>query len=155
MICLFYEKRGSGMMRFSFNSMGSMMANVWAVSAGIGLGGFVGSLCRYGLAITFARLAPTLPIGTLAANMLGCLVIGLIMALVERNALLSPALRLALATGFCGGFTTMSSFIYEVAQMIRGNEYLEATLYLIGTLLLSILAFWAGTVLGKLIGGGA
>jgi len=130
------------------------MSNAWIVSIGIGLGGFLGSLCRYGLAVAFARVVPTLPIGTLAANMLGCLAIGFIMALVERNALLSPALRLALVTGFCGGFTTMSSFIYEVAQMVRVNEYLEATMYLLGTIFLAILAFWVGSILGKLIGGG-
>ena len=130
------------------------MSNALFLSMGVGLGGFAGALCRYGLSVTFARVVPTWPLGTLLANVLGCMAIGIIMALVERNALLSPALRLALATGFCGGFTTLSSFIYESVQMARGHEVLSAILYIGGTLVLSVLAFWAGTVMGRIVGGG-
>jgi CrcB protein len=63
----------------------------------------------------------------------------------------------ALATGFCGSFTTMSSMIYEVAEMIRASEYLHATVYAAGTFLLSMTAFVAGVTVVRIlikIGGG-
>ena len=130
------------------------MLHMLQMSFLVGVGGFVGSIFRYSLGLLFARWVVTWPAGTLAANTLGCFTIGILMALVDRGALLSPATRLALATGFCGGFTTMSSFIYEVAQMMRSSEYGEAALYLGGTLIFSMTAFWVGTLLIRMLGGG-
>ena len=89
--------------------------------------------------------------------MLGCLSIGVIASLSARGETLSPEMRLALATGFCGGFTTMSSMIYETAEMLRTGEYLHATVYATATFLLSLIAFALGVtairVLFKLGGG--
>jgi CrcB protein len=123
----------------------------------VGLGGFVGSIARYGLSLISQRLSFEWPLGTLAANVLGCLFIGIITELMARGEVLSPAMRLTLATGFCGGFTTMSSMIYESAEMLRASEYLHATAYLAGTILLSMSAFIAGLlairVLVKMGGG--
>lgn len=92
------------------------MTNPWGISLGVGFGGFVGSVARYGLSVTSQRCSMDWPIGTLAANMLGCLGIGLITGLSARGETVSPEIRLALGTGFCGRFTTMSSMIYEARR---------------------------------------
>jgi CrcB protein len=127
------------------------------MAALVGLGGFAGSIARYGLSLAAQRFAIEWPVGTLAANVLGCLALGILTGLTARGEALSPAMRLALATGFCGGFTTMSSMIYETTEMIRTSEYLHATLYAAGTFLLCMTAFIAGVLLVRItikLGGG-
>ena len=133
------------------------MAHPLTLSLLVGLGGFVGSVARYGLSIASQRFSFVWPAGTLAANVLGCLVIGVIAGLSARAETISPEVRLTLATGFCGGFTTMSSMIYETAEMIRANEYLHATLYAAGSFVLSLGAFVVGLVAVRILirpGGG-
>lgn len=128
------------------------MMNIWGISLLVGLGGFVGSIARFGLSVASQRLSFEWPMGTLAANVLGCLAIGILTGLSDRGGTLSPEMRLALATGFCGGFTTMSSMIYETAEMLRVSEYLHATLYVAGTFLLAMAAFIAGVMAVRLLG---
>jgi len=133
------------------------MTNPWGISLLVGLGGFAGSVARYGLSVTSQRFSIEWPLGTLTANVLGCLAIGILTGLSARGETLSPEIRLALATGFCGGFTTMSSMIYETAEMIRASEYLHATVYVAGTFLLSMTAFVMGVIAMRIlskIGGG-
>lgn len=133
------------------------MTNPLGISVLVGLGGFAGSVARYGLSVTSQRYSIEWPVGTLTANVLGCLAIGIISGLSARGETVSPEIRLALATGFCGGFTTMSSMIYETAEMLRASEYLHATVYTAGTFLFSMTAFAAGTVAVRIfvrIGGG-
>ena len=127
------------------------MTNPWGISLLVGLGGFAGSVARYGLSVTSQRYSIEWPIGTLAANVLGCLAIGILSGLFARGETVSPEIRLALATGFCGGFTTMSSMIYETAEMIRASEYFHATLYTAGTFLFSMTAFAAGVIAVSII----
>ena len=122
------------------------MTHPWALPLLVGAGGFAGSAARYGLGIASQRFAFDWPVGTFAANILGCFIIGVIVTLAGRGETLTPEVRLALATGFCGGFTTMSSFMYETAEMIRASEYLHAAVYAAGTFLLSFAAFFAGVV---------
>ncbi|MFA4945739.1 MAG: CrcB family protein [Lentisphaeria bacterium] len=134
------------------------MTKAWGMSLLVGLGGFAGSLARYGLSIAGQRFSIGWPLGTLAANVLGCLAIGIITGLSARGETLPPALRLALATGFCGGFTTLSSMIYETAEMLRGSEYFHASWYAAGTFLLSMGAFVVGVLAVRIlvkIGGGS
>lgn len=133
------------------------MTNPWTVSLLVGLGGFAGSVSRYGLSVASQRFSIEWPIGTLAANVLGCLAIGILTGISARSETLSPEIRIALATGFCGGFTTMSSMVYETAEMIRSSEYLHATAYVTGTFLFSMTAFVAGIMTLRIlimIGGG-
>jgi CrcB protein len=133
------------------------MTNPWSISFLVGLGGFVGSVARYTLSVTSQRLSIEWPIGTLAVNVLGCLALGIITGLSVRGGTVSPEIRLALATGFCGGFTTMSSMIYETSEMLRASEYLHAILYAAGTFLFSMTAFVAGIMAMRILvkcGGG-
>ena len=122
------------------------MTNPWILSLLVGAGGFAGSVSRYGLSVVAQRLSLEWPAGTLAANVLGCLVIGVVTAIFARGESLTPETRLFLATGFCGGFTTMSSLVYETAAMLRASEYLHAFVYAAGTFFLSLAAFAVGVV---------
>ncbi|HOW97081.1 MAG TPA: fluoride efflux transporter CrcB [Kiritimatiellia bacterium] len=117
----------------------------------VGAGGFVGSVLRYALALAAQRYSISFPHGTLWANLLGCLAIGAISALAAATEVLSPAVRLLLATGICGGFTTMSSFIYELAQLLRDNELWLAAGYFGLTLGGCLAMFWIGALAVKLL----
>jgi len=100
----------------------------------VGVGGFIGSVMRYALSLAGQRFSVTFPHGTLWSNLLGCLVIGAVSALAAKTEVLSPTLRLLLATGLCGGFTTMSTFAYEMFKFVQASEYLYASGYFLLTL---------------------
>ncbi len=105
------------------------------------LGGGLGSVCRYGI----ARWLPAadFPLATLLANMLSCLLLGILVALVSR-ATLSPPYRLLLITGYCGGFSTFSTFSYETLVLLRGGSYFLAAIYVTGSLLAGLICLLLG-----------
>jgi CrcB protein len=115
----------------------------------VGVGGALGSVLRFSLTLLAQRFSVTFPHGTLWANLLGCLVIGVVVSLATATESISPAMRLFLATGICGGFTTMSSFIYELAQFVRDHEYLYAGAYLSLTLAGCMAMFCLGAWLAQ------
>lgn len=115
----------------------------------VGSGGFIGSMLRYLMTLLFQNFH-TVPFGTLISNLAGCFIIGIVTGLTMDIPVLSSETRLLLATGVCGGFTTLSSLIYEMAQYLKEGEYLIGSLYLTGTLLGAALAFFLGTILVKL-----
>jgi CrcB protein len=111
-----------------------------AVFAGAG----TGALLRWGLGLWLNPVFPTVPLGTLAANAIGGLLMGLLLGVFSQYESLSPALRLALTTGFLGGLTTFSTFSAETATLLLRAEYgwaLAAIALHVGT---SILATHAG-----------
>ena len=114
----------------------------------VGLGSMLGGVSRYGMTLIMQNYAVlSIPLGTLISNLAGCLLIGLIAGIGATSQVLSTEMRLLLATGFCGGFTTMSSFVYELGQFIQDKEYFYASSYFAATLAGAGLAF----VLGLLI----
>jgi len=125
--------------------------NKFAAFIAVGAGGFIGSVLRYLFSIAGQRFSITFPFGTLGANLFGCLAIGVITAIAAGSESISPVTRLFLATGICGGFTTMSSFIYETFQYLRDSEYLYAGGYFTVTLIGCALMFYIGTIAIKLI----
>jgi CrcB protein len=117
----------------------------------VGVGGMIGSLCRYGLTLLFRGESISMPYGTLLSNVAGCLVIGAVMELASAGEILSPAARLFLATGFCGGFTTLSSLVYELMQMLRDGEWIYAGLYFALTIAGAMIAFGLGALAMKAV----
>lgn len=117
----------------------------------IGLGGFLGSIARYRTAVLFTRLWPsTFPFGTFAANVVGCLLIGIVYGLWGRMGWLTPEWRLFLATGFCGGYTTFSSFTYENANLLQTGHYRTFFIYTAASVILGLAAVVLGTLITKL-----
>lgn len=115
----------------------------------VGAGGMLGSVMRYGLTLVLQRQSIVMPFGTLWSNICGCFIIGVIAEIAAQTEILSPQARLFIATGVCGGFTTFSSLIYELAQMCKDSEYLHALVYLNATFIGSALAFLVGTLAVK------
>ena len=100
---------------------------------------------RYWIQSWVFRLYPySFPLGTFAVNITGCLLIGLFYALSEKGNLLTPEWRMALTTGFCGGFTTFSSFAHENIDLLRTGDYLFFGLYIAGSVVLGIAAVFLG-----------
>lgn len=112
----------------------------------VGLGGFVGSVLRFLTTLATQTWSLTFPYGTLTSNLFGCFVIGALMGLATDTALLTPEMRLFLATGVCGGYTTLSSMIYELTQLLRDDALLLAAVYFAATFAGALLCFYAGSL---------
>ena len=92
------------------------------------------------------------PFGTMTVNVLGCLIIGFLSGLNwNGGGLLSPSVKMLLTTGFCGGFTTFSTFMNEGYGLMKDESYTYMMLYLFGSLALGLLAALAGHYLAKCI----
>lgn len=118
-------------------------------AAAVGVGGALGSLARYGLALLSDRCAPLWPLGTLSANLLGCFMLGIVSQSHTQGSRLAIETRLFLATGFCGGFTTLSTMVYDTTSLARGHGALPGVLYLTVTLLGAFATFGAGALLAR------
>jgi CrcB protein len=118
----------------------------------VAVGGLLGSVARYWLAGLVQRAnGSTFPVGTLSVNVLGSFLVGFVMALsVERGAVGANA-RILLATGLCGGFTTMSTFSYETLALVRDGELAFALGNLAATLAACLFAVWLGQTVGRLL----
>ena len=118
----------------------------------VGVGSMLGGVSRYSLTrVTQDYALFSIPLGTLLSNLTGCFVIGLVAGIGARSELLSTDMRLLLATGFCGGFTTMSSFVYELGQLVEDKAFFFASSYLVATLAGAGLAFVLGLLLSELL----
>ena len=111
----------------------------------VGAGGAAGSIARYLCQVAINSIYPfRFPLATLLVNVLGCFIIGLLYAIAERTSILSLQFRLLLGTGFCGGFTTFSTFAFENMDLIRTGDTSYFLLYAFGSLLLGIGAVFGG-----------
>jgi CrcB protein len=119
----------------------------------IGFGGFLGTIARFGLSGFVQKLVGgSFPLGTLAVNILGCLVIGILMYLIEDRSMFGPTARLFLTMGLLGGFTTFSSFGCETLDLLRDGDYRSAVINVGASVFLGLGAVWAGRALMKGIG---
>lgn len=111
----------------------------------IGSGGFIGSVARYFVSkLNLSVNLFSIPVGTLVVNVSGSLLIGFLMGLSERSAILTTEGRLFLMVGLCGGFTTFSSFTMENLQMIHNGQFLQVVLYTAASVVLGFLAVYLG-----------
>lgn len=118
----------------------------------VALGGLLGSAGRYWLAGLVQRLNGTdFPLGTLAVNVLGSFVVGLVMALSLDRGVIPAGVRTFLAVGVCGGFTTMSTFSYETMALVRDGQAAFAAVNVAGTLGACFAAVWLGLAAGRLV----
>ena len=116
----------------------------------VGVGGAIGAVLRYtvGLAIT-ARATPGFPWNTLAVNVIGAFLIGVLMALPLGSGVPGAATRLFLATGVLGGFTTFSALSYESVMLIENGAALAGFANMFGSGVLGLAAAWLGLVAGR------
>lgn len=132
----------------------SMLYNILAIFIGSGLGG----VCRYVLSTAIQEHTPgtLFPWGTFAVNVLGCMLIGLLYGLGERCGMANTHLRLMATVGFCGGFTTFSTFINENVLLFgRGDSSLVglsvAVVYMCASIILGFAALYGGHALAKAV----
>ena len=108
----------------------------------VGGGAAIGAWLRWGLGALLNPVFPTLPLGTLAANLSGGLMMGVAMEMITRHAVLTPEMRLLLTTGFLGGLTTFSTFSAEIVTLLLRREYLWGSVaiaaHVVGSLALTV-----------------
>lgn len=117
----------------------------WGVVFTVALGGALGSVARYLVAGTVQPAWwPGFPFGIFVVNITGGLVMGLITALAALKLNLTPEMRAFLTTGILGGYTTFSTFSLDSAMLMERGAYVQTAAYVIGSVVLSILALFAG-----------
>lgn len=113
------------------------------------IGGGFGSALRYVIGKYLNSAETGIPWGTFTANILGCLLIGIILGFAAKNNTLSQNQTLLLATGFCGGFTTFSAFAYENHLFLKSGDFTSFALYTIASFVVGFLAVFLGLYLVK------
>ena len=115
------------------------------------LGSAVGGGCRFLVSkVVTENTASTFPWGTFVVNLVGCLLIGVLFGLAERGVSLSPQMKALLITGFCGGFTTFSTFAHENYLLLGDSRFWVLFLYAVLSFALGLLLAHAGHALARL-----
>lgn len=115
----------------------------------VGIGSFLGGVFRYMTSLLLSQKVTTgFPYATFSVNLIGCLLIGLIYGLFDKN-IINNDWRLFLATGICGGFTTFSAFSYESLELIKGGNLLTAVIYVASSIVCGLLLTYVGYQLVK------
>ena len=110
----------------------------------VGVGGFFGSISRYGVGQLFSKFVNSgFPAGTFAVNIIGSFIIGIVLGAFEQNNI-SDSWKLLIAVGFCGGFTTFSSFAYENFSLLDTKQFLVSTLYISLSIVVGLFAVFLG-----------
>jgi CrcB protein len=115
----------------------------------VALGGAIGSVARYALTVLIqSRQLSPFPAATLAINVTGSLLLGFLARFFAESAA-SAEVRLLLMTGFCGGYTTFSTFSYETVRLVEDGDYRRATLYAVSSVILSLAGTFGGFALAR------
>lgn len=113
----------------------------------VGGGAAVGAWLRWGLGMVLNPVFPTVPLGTLASNLVAGFLMGIAMELITRNASMPPEMRLLMTTGFLGGLSTFSAFSAEIVTLLSHKEYLWGAItisaHVVGSVVLTILGIYA------------
>jgi CrcB protein len=116
----------------------------------IAIGGALGSIARYLVASAIGgRMGFRFPYGTLVVNLTACLVIGFSVTYMGKFADLNPAWRFLIPIGFIGAYSTFSTFEWETLSTLRSGAFVLAALYAGGSLVLGLIAVWAGSMAGQ------
>ena len=123
------------------------MRSLW-----IGVAGFAGAVARYHVeGLVSRQTRGAFPWGTLAVNVSGCFLLGLLVTLLTERFLPHPTVRVALTIGFVGAYTTFSTFAYETLRLGEDGAVGLATMNVVASLAIGILAAWLGTVVGRAV----
>jgi CrcB protein len=118
----------------------------------IAVGGALGSVCRFLLTgLVQRQLGTTFPFGTLMVNVTGSLLLGALLRYSLDTPGVSPEMRALLATGFCGGYTTFSTFSYETMALLQSGDYRRAGGYALASVVVSLLAMYAGLEFARVL----
>lgn len=116
----------------------------------VGLGGGLGSILRYLTSVAINKYFQTnFPFATFTVNIIGCLIIGIIIGIFDRQQITNPDFKFLLVTGFCGGYTTFSTFSAENLNLLQSGNYLTAFLYITLSIFICLFAVWLGLLLTK------
>jgi len=116
------------------------------------IGGVTGTFARYLVAgFIYRTMGTGFPYGTLVVNLLGCFLIGLLASLAEEKFLIGPNARVLLMIGFCGAFTTFSTFMLETSNLIKDGETIRAFMNMTLSLIVGFVVFRLGVLLGELV----
>ncbi len=116
----------------------------------VGIGGFLGANARYGMTRLVAdRLGTNWPWGTFLINLIGAFLIGIVLTSLTERTVADPVWRQVIVIGFLGGYTTFSSYTFEAIALAQGGEWRAATLYVLGSNILGLIACAAGITLAR------
>jgi CrcB protein len=123
-----------------------LVRTFWAIAVGAATGG----VSRYYLSVAVQqRLGTGFPWGTLLINVTGSLLLGFIMRYAIATPTMSAEVRALLTVGFCGGYTTFSTYSYETATMLEDGQYERAALYALGSMVVALIAVFCGFMLAR------
>jgi CrcB protein len=115
-------------------------------------GSLAGGFARYFMSgAVYRAMGTSFPYGTFLVNIMGCFLIGLFDCLATERFALSPAARLLLMTGFCGAFTTFSTLILETSNLMKGGDFMRASVNVVASVIAGLILFRLGTLAGRLI----
>ena len=120
-------------------------------AVGIAIAGAAGALARYGLEGVISRRATGFPWGTFVVNITGAFLLGLLFTVLTERLTVAPWLRSTLTIGFLGAYTTFSTLSLETFRLIEDGSFLLAALNGLGSLVVGLVAVYAGVVLGRVI----
>ena len=115
----------------------------------VGIGGFIGSVCRYLIGLLPVETNNGFPVKTLAINIIGSFAISAITVLAAKNKALNPQVVLMLKVGICGGFTTFSTFAYESTELMKNGHIGIAFAYVVSSIVLGAAAIFAAQLIFK------
>ena len=113
------------------------------------VGGGLGSLARLGMGRWLGMTTNGFPLATFLTNIAACIVLGFVAGFVAQKGQMNPVVRMGITTGFCGGFSTFSTFSLESMNLLEGGKFVLAGAYIIVSVAVCFLGIWLGSVLGR------